>query len=218
MRAEQKLIVYHKRPSRSNRVLWVLGEIGVEAREVEIDLFKGEQKKPDYLAIHPQGLVPALAIGERSMFESAAIVMFLADRYPKASLAPPPGSDERASYYQWCVYGPAEIDHKLSTLNVHTLFSPPEQRDQKAAASARSDFNVRGDVLSKVLRDRPFLLGDRFSAADIVIGHACAWAKMLDVLDEFPVLVSYLGRLEERSAFERVYGGKVQRFPDPYAR
>ena len=210
------ITLYEKIGTRSNRARWVLQEGGFEADYKELDFMKGEQKKPEYLKIHPLGRVPAFTVGNRSFFESAAIVMHFADL--SVGLSPPNGSEERMEYYQWIVFGPAEIDAKLSTLTVHTLFFPPEQRDKNAARVALEGWTNVAEVINNVLSDRDYILGHEFSAADIVIGHDVAWAKMLNVLDDFPDLVSYLNRLEQRSAFKSVYGEKVRVYPDPYAK
>jgi glutathione S-transferase len=209
--------VYHYKPTRSNRALWALAELDLTPTEVVVDVVQGEQKRPEYLAIHPLGKVPALVVDGRPLFESAAIVMHLADRHPGARLAPEPGSHQRGLYYQWIVFGPAEVDPQLTAILVHTRILPPAQRVAAVADEARRELALRARVLARALADRPFLLGEQFSAADIVIGHDCAWARMLDVLDEFPELVDYLHRLERRPAFARVYGERVEVFPDPHA-
>lgn len=192
------------------------GRSGRRLETVMVDIQKGEQRKPAYLAIHPQGVVPVMTFDGVPMFESAAITLYLAETSPMANLVPK-APHELRQYYQWAVYGPAEIDPHLNTLVPHTLLLPPDQRNEQLADSARKAFGLRAKIVSAALEGNRWLLGDTFSAADIVIGHDCAWARMLGVIDDYPTLCDYLSRCEEREAFKRVWGGKVRRFPDPHA-
>ena len=210
--------MYEFSQTRSKRALWAAAEAGVEVETVPVNVMAGDNKKPEYMEIHPHGFVPALTVDGDAMFESAAITLYLAEQYPKAKLAPAPGSDARRAYFQWAVYGPAEIDPHLGTLVPHTLLLPPDQRNADLANNAKEAFSKRAHVVSSALEGKRWLLGDQFTAADIVIGHDCAWARMLGVIDDYPVLCDYLSRLEDRPAFKKVWGGKVQRFSDPHAR
>lgn len=96
--------LYYSRYTRSGRARWILEEIGVAYEIARLSFQKGEHKAPEYLEIHPHGSVPALTDGDLKIYESSAILLHLADKYPDAKLAPPLGSDERGLYYRWLVW------------------------------------------------------------------------------------------------------------------
>ena len=164
------------------------------------------------------GVVPTLIWGDAAIGESAAIVAFLADQNPSKGLAPAVDSVERGQYYHWLTFGPAELDHILVTITQQTRFLPPDARDPAALANAKERFGTRAQVLAAALDSQPYILGDTFSAADISVGHSVAWAKMVEALDGPPQLEEYLARLQERPAFQAVWGPKVEVFPDPHAK
>ena len=213
-----KAKLYHFPGTRSNRARWAIREVGIDAEEIKVDLFKGEQQKEDYQRLNPLGVVPTLVWEGSAIGESAAIVAFLADQHPAKGLAPATDSVERGQYYHWLVFGPAELDHYLVTITQNTRLLPPEARDPKAVASAQEHFDTRAHIVSATLEKQPYLLGDKFSAADISVGHSIAWAKMVEALNGHSKLVEYLARLEVRPAFQAVWGPTVQVFPDPHAK
>ncbi|MCA9392897.1 MAG: glutathione S-transferase family protein [Candidatus Omnitrophica bacterium] len=204
-------IFYEWPPTRSDRAKWALEELEIEYRSEEINLYKGDQRAPSHLEIHPLGAVPALRTDYYQMFESTAIVLQLIDENPKKNLAPEPGSYTRAEYYQWCVFAAAELDPPLLDYFNHKLrpadnLRPPQLRqDPSVAQLARQQFEVRAKVLSDHLGKREFLLGDTFTGADICVGHSLRMAQMLELLGDFPVLKEYLERLSRREAYRRVY-------------
>src|SRR5579875_974030 len=104
------LKLYYAPMSRAVRPRWVLEEIGAPYELVKIDLAKNEQKRPEYLAVNPNGTVPALEDGDLRLFESAAICQYLADKFPEARLAPPPGTPARGLYYQWIHYAMSGVE------------------------------------------------------------------------------------------------------------
>ncbi len=199
--------LYQWKPSRSTRALWTIEEVGIACELVDVNLFAGEQKKPEYLRVHPHGVVPTLVDGKQTILESAAIVMYLADKYPEKKLAPAIGAPARAKYYQWAVYGPATVDPILETIGLNTVILPENMRNPEAAAAAREKFKTCGEVIGAGLQEGPYLLGRDFSAADIIIGFNCFWANFFNMLGEYPTLAAYLGRLTERPAFKKALAG-----------
>lgn len=183
--------LYWARRSRGDRPRWLLEELGVPYELIRLDLGRREHKSPEYLRVHPLGLVPALVDGERVILESCAICLHLADRFPERGLAPPPGSDDRGTYYQWMVYAVATMEPPLARF--------AESRDPHA----RAQFDEAARIVSMVVAGRRWLLGETFSAADIMIGDELLWARSLGWLESHPELVAYLSRLEERPAFQR---------------
>jgi glutathione S-transferase len=164
---------------------------------------KQEHKAPEYLKIHPHGVVPALVDGEVSLIESSAICMYLADKYPEKRLAPPLNSPARGRYYQWMVYTIATLEPPLVQIFLNTVMYPEEKRSPAAVEEAKAAFAEVAGVLSAALAGRPYLLGAEFSAADVMIGSTLGWAQMMGQLGDQPGLQDYVKRLSERPASQR---------------
>jgi glutathione S-transferase len=195
--------LYHSPRSRSVRPRWLLEEIGAPYQVVKIDLASRQQKSPDYLKIHPHGAVPALEDGDLRMFESSAICMYLADKFPDKRLAPPLGTAARASYYQWMVYSVATLEPPVLKVFMNTIQLPEAERSAEAVAAGKAEFGEVARVLSQALSGKPFLLGDQFSAADVMIASTLAWSAFMGLLDGQPVLQDYVKRTSERPAYQR---------------
>ena len=151
------------------------------------------------------GVVPAYRTSDYTMVESAAIIMQVLDEHLASALAPAPGSPQRAEYYQWCVFGPAELDPALSDVMAHTMHPPDEARVAEIATRGQERFATRAQMLSTALAKRDYLLGANFSGADITIGYCCNWAAYTSLIGDFPVLVDYYARLQARPAFQQVF-------------
>jgi len=200
--------LYHSPQSRSIRPRWMLEETGVAYDVVPIDLQAGDQKKPEFLKINPNGAVPALVDGELRLFESAAICQYLADRFPEKRLAPPLGSAARAYYYQWIHFAMSTLEPPLITIFLHTVMKPESERLPQVVGPAREQLRAALGVLEQALAGRSFIVGDEFTAADVMVGSTLAWAQMIGVLDaSTPVTAAYLGRLMGRPAFQRAMAG-----------
>lgn len=197
--------LYEFPPARSQRVRWLLCELGLDYDSKLINLEKEQQNSPAYRAIHPLGVVPAYKTDDYTMLESVAITMQLIDEHPESGLAPPIGTPERAAYYQWCVFSCAELDYPLTQITWNELILPEDQRDPAAAEAGHKRFGPRAEMLSNHLRDRHFVLGDSFSGADILIGYNCFWATLTDSLASYPVLETYLRRLQDRPAYRKAF-------------
>ena len=195
--------LYYSPQTRAGRPRWLLEEIGAPYELVSLDMQKGEHKAPDYMKIHPHGAVPALVDGDLALFESAAICMYLADKFPDKKLAPPLGTPARGLYYQWMLYSMATLEPPVLDVFLHTVMLPEAERSPAVVEKARATFaNVAG-VLSNALTGRTFILGEQFSAADVMIGSTLAWAGFMGLLSNHPTLQAYAKRLSERPAFER---------------
>jgi len=193
--------------TRGSRLRWMLEEIGAPYESATVNFSKGEHKTPEYLAIHPHGVVPGFELDGQHLVESAAICLQLADLHPERGLAPPVGSPERALYYQWIVYAPATLDDALVGRIFHTVFLPAERRDPAKVATGDRVWAAAAPFLSRALGDGEWLLGERFSAADVVIGYDVRMANAMGMLADYPALQAYLARLAARPAFQRVFGG-----------
>ena len=198
------LTVYGCANTRSSRVLWALEEAGAEYEYVAVDLRAGAGWKPEYLALNPGGKVPTLVDGELALTESAAICTYIGDRFPASRLTPPVGSPERAHYDQWCYFVLSELEQPLWTLAKH-LFALPEHRRVPAVLdTARWEFAVAAKVLAAGLGRREFIVGDHFTATDILIAHTLAWALAFKLPLEHNHLAAYAERLLARPAWARV--------------
>ena len=194
--------LYHQPRTRSSRVRWLLAELGVPCDVQPVDVFAGDGRKPDYQQVHPHGFVPALEDDGVILIESSAICMYLADRYGEGRLAPKVGTIERGKYYEWMVYVPATADPCLETIMFQTVFLPEAKRSPGLADRARKTWTSKIEPRFKAaLEKSPFILGETFSAADVLVGGALAWAKMANVLGDDAVVHRYLEGIMARPAF-----------------
>jgi glutathione S-transferase len=183
----------------------MLEEVGAQYELVRLSFSKGENRTPEYRAIHPHGSVPALVDGDLTLVESSAIVMHLADKFPNARLAPPIGSNERAHYYKWMVYVPATLDPVLEAITMHTRFLPEDKRVPAIAEDAKKRWGSLARVLEEAVGGKAYVVGDTFTAADVIVGSAIGWVMFLGMLDDHPKLAAYNAGLSARPAFQRAY-------------
>ncbi len=194
--------LYHSPQTRSLRPLWLLKELDVPFDLETLDMAKKDHKSAEYLKIHPHGAVPALVDDSIVMFESAAICLYLADKYPDKKLAPAFGSPERAAYYQWMVYSIATLEPPVLQVFLHTVMLPEEQRSAEQAQEGRTKFKEVARVLTQALRGHQYLVGNQFSAADIMIGSSLAWSHFMGLLGDQHVLEDYVKRLSARPGYQ----------------
>jgi glutathione S-transferase len=160
------------------------------------DLSKGEHKSPEYLAINPMGKVPALRDGEATLAEAAAICAYVAERYPQAKLAPPLGDPLRARYLYWLFFSPGCIEPAMVQLATKIEMNP--------TAAGWGDAQLVLDVLDAALSTGPWLLGETFSAADIMVGSGLNFAvRLFKMAPSRPSFDRYLARCAARPAFQR---------------
>jgi len=197
--------LYEMFPTRSQRAKWALEEIGIEYETTLVDMRSGDHRKPEYTSVNPMQVVPTLQTDDYKIHESVAVVLQLADEHPEAGLAPPVGTADRARYYQWCVFGSAEMDFPIGLVTQNEMLLPEAERNAELARLGRDLFIKRSNVLSETLGKSEYVLGDQFSAADIVLGYNCFWSTFTGLLNDAPVLVDYLARLQNRPAFQRAF-------------
>ena len=191
-----KLKLYHGAPSRSSIVLWMLEEFG-EPYEVELVGFKsGANLQPAYLAINPMGKVPTLIDEGVAISEVAAICCHLADKYPKAGLAPAITDPLRGPYLKWLFWGPSCFEPAIID---HHLKRPAGPR----AMMGWIDYDTTLDILAAALAKGPYLLGERFTAADVVVGSGVNWGLQFGTVTARPVFAAYAERLRARPAMRR---------------
>ncbi len=187
------LTLYHNPQSRSTTVHYMLHELGEPFEIVPIDLKSGEHKKPEFLKINPMGKLPVLRDGDVIITETPAILTYLADKYPKARLAPAIDSPERGTYLRWLFFYGSCFEPALADMFM---------KRESPALDGRAGANPSDvlDTVSAALKPGPWLLGDRFSAADVMMGSGIAYMLGFKVLPERPEFVDYAARLEARPA------------------
>jgi glutathione S-transferase len=191
------ITLYHCPGSRSSGTLFLLEELGQPYEIKLIDVRAGAGQTPEYLAINPMGKVPAIKDGDDIVWESGAICLYLADKYPAARLAPAIGDPLRAPLLRWLFFGPS-----IDTVLVEKMFNRTPFPGQSAGYG---DFER---VIDRVLKNglaaaRPWLLGERFSVADISIGAGIPWGLMNGALPRESPFTDYAARIEARPAYMR---------------
>jgi glutathione S-transferase len=187
--------------SRSLRVRWLLEELGLPYR-LETRGFR-DLKRPEHLALHPLGKVPALVDGDVVLFESGAILQHLLERYGEGRLEPKLGTRERSLYWQWFHYAEASVTPPLGLIVRHTVLLPETERIPAVADQARAQAAQMLAPVERALGGRSWLLPE-LSAADVMMGYSVKLASLLGLLDgSSPNLTAYLARCEERPAYRR---------------
>lgn len=191
------LKLYYTPKTSAFRCRWLLEELGEPHELIRMDFSRRDHKQPEYLKIHPLGTVPALVDGEQTVLESAAIVMHLADRDPQLRFAPPLGAPARGKYFQWILFAMTNIYEA-----VHGPYLRYFMRGQTASSEEREALARLLALTDEALTDGPFLLGEQFTAADVVLGGVLVWADASGLLLGREPQSSYLERLRERPAFK----------------
>ncbi|MBB5018095.1 glutathione S-transferase [Chitinivorax tropicus] len=195
--------IYGTSNSRSTRVLWVAEEAGIAYDYESVDLKSGAARSEPYLSINPAGKVPALVDGELVLTESAAICNYLAHCAPQSGLLPPEGTKERALVDRWSYFAMTEMDAPLWVMTKHTFIYPEDMRVPAIVTVAMGEFARAVGVLDKGLGEREFIVGDRFTVADVLLGHCLSWAKAFQVPIESERVMSYAKQLWSRPALAR---------------
>ena len=189
------ITLYEYGPSRSKQARWALLECELEFKAVGglNILHSGELKK-----VNPMGKVPAMLIDGKPLFEAAAICTYLADLVPEKGLIAPSGTMERALHMQWVSFALTEMEAYLWSNARNTFVLPKEQRDKALFGQNIEAFLHAAKVLDKVMADSDYLINNRFSVTDILVGFTIGWGNGAGLLEELPNLQNYLERLKER--------------------
>jgi glutathione S-transferase len=197
MADQRHITFYHSPNTRSSGVLLLLHELGAPYELKAINMKAGEQRQPDYLAINPMGKVPALRHGDALVTEQVAIFLYLADLYPEAGLAPSPSDPLRGPYLRWMVYYAACFEPAI-------LDRAMKREAPAPSMSPYGDFDTMLRTLAGQLARGPHLLGERFTAADVLWGMALTWTTSWKLVPELPEIAAYLGRFRTRKALAEV--------------
>jgi glutathione S-transferase len=192
-----ELVFYTNPRSRGRIVRWMLEEIGQPYRTEVVD-YGTTMKAPAYLAINPMGKVPALRHGDAVMTEAAAICAYLADSFPQAKLAPPPGDRRRAPYYRWMFFAAGPIEAAVS--NKAFGFVVPAERESSVGYGT---FDRVMKVLEDAVSTGGYLAGDDFTAADLYVGSQIGFGLMFGTIEKRPTFANYWQRISSRPAYAR---------------
>ena len=192
------LVFYTNPMSRGRIIRWILEEVGQPYETRILRWETGDAKRADYLAINPMGKVPAIVHDGVVVTECAAICAYLADAFPDARLAPPVHSPLRGPYYRWLFFGAGPIEQAVGA-KAAGLNPTPEQRSFLG-------FGCIEDVLRTVeeaVKDRPYLVGDSFTAADLYLASHLSWGMTFGSIEKRPAFETYAERHLQRPAARR---------------
>jgi glutathione S-transferase len=196
MSSNETITFYHSPNTRSFGVLLLLEELGVPYNLKVLNMKAGEQRKPEYLAVNPMGKVPAIKHGDAVVTEQVAIFIYLADLFPKAGLAPSLSDPLRGPYLRWLAYyaacfEPAVVDRAM------------KREAGPLAMAPYGDFDTMLKTLVGQLAKGPYLLGERFTAADLLWGSGLSWTTMFKLVPELPEIKAYIERHSRRPSLQR---------------
>jgi glutathione S-transferase len=191
------LVFYTNPQSRGRIVRWMLEEVGQSYRTELLD-YATTMKAPAYLAVNPMGKVPALRHGETVITEAAAICAYLADAFPGAGLAPAPGDRLRGPYYRWLFFAAGPVEAAAS--NQALGFVVPEGRERMIGYGSYHDVM---NALEAAVSQGDYLVGDRFTAADVYVGSHIGFGLQFGTFEKRPAFERYVTRLGTRAAFQR---------------
>ncbi|NDP42689.1 MAG: glutathione S-transferase family protein [Aromatoleum sp.] len=196
MMTSRRVTLFHSPNTRSTGALILLEELGADYGLSVLDMKASEQRAPAYLAVNPMGKVPALKHGDALVTEQAAVFLYLADLYPEAGLAPPIGDPLRGPYLRWMVYygscfEPALMDRAM------------KREPAPRATSPYGDYDTMLKALIDQLSKGRYLLGEKFSAADVLWGTALTWTTKFQLVPALPVIQAYIDRVNARPAVAR---------------
>jgi glutathione S-transferase len=192
------LRIYGIARTRAFRALWIADELGLDYEHVPVEIGQAGARQPDYLAINPNGRLPAIDDGGFVLWESLAITLYLAKKHSTGRLYPATLEGE-AKAWQWSLWAVQEVDRGCNIWSLHAVRLPPAERDPQRVAEALKVLEGPFRVLDGALADRPYLLGDDFTVADLNVAAVVSRAIDMD-LSATPRLGAWLRRCLDRPA------------------
>lgn len=189
------LVFYTNPMSRGRIVRWMLEETGVPYETRILD-YGDQMKTPDYLALNPMGKVPTIVHGDAVVSECAAICAYLADAFPEAGLAPPPG--RRGAYYRWLFFAAGPLE--AAVVNRTLGFEVPSEQERNVGYG---NFSHVMDTLEMAVSGSDYVAGGTFSAADVYVGAHVNWGLQFETIEKRAAFQSYHDRVTDRPAFRR---------------
>jgi glutathione S-transferase len=193
--ADATLTLYYAPRTRAFTALWLLEEMQLPYRLESFALNSGRHKAPEFLAQNPMGKVPVVVDGRTPVSEIGAIAIYLGDRFPEAGLAPKIGDPRRADYLRWIVFQSGVIEPAYAE---HFAKATPNP-----TSHAWGSFDQMLAVMKDGVKRGPFLLGEQFTIADVLVASTLRFGLMFGILDKQGVLADYVGRATARPGFAR---------------
>ena len=188
--------VYWAPQTRSTRAIWMLEEVGIDYDMELVDIRSPDRKDSgEFLAASPMGKVPAISDGDTSMSESAAICLYLADRYRAGELAPTIDDPQRGKFLYWTMYTPAVVEPAMAE-----KFNNAEPNRVR---NGWGDFDSMIETFDKALEGKDWILGDQFTAADVMLGSSAVFMRMFEMLPDTRNIGAYADRCLARPAFQK---------------
>lgn len=189
------VVLYHHPWSRAATTVWVLEELGLDYELRWTDIQAGDQKKPEFLRLNPMGKLPVLVDGEVVISESAAIALYLGDRYAPGKLAPALDDPARATYLRWAFFSPSVLEPAAAAKPSGGSFNP--------GAVGWGTYEAMLSATEAAIGNGPYLLGERFTMVDTILGGTLRYLMMFKMIEPRPAFAAYVQRLEARPAFQR---------------
>jgi glutathione S-transferase len=189
------IVLYHHPYSRAASVVWMLEEAGVPYELRPVDIMKGAHKAPDLVALNPMGKLPILTDDEAVVTESAAIALYLADRYAYGRLAPRVDDKARATYLRWSLFAPSVIEPGAMAKQAGWAY--------KEVQAGWGSYETMLIAMESAIANRPYLLGDNFSMADVVFGGTLRFMLMFKMIEARRSFTEYAERLAQRPALQK---------------
>lgn len=196
MIANRRVAFFHAPQTRSGGTRILMEELGADYELHVLNLKTGDTRKPEYLAVNPMGKVPAIKHGDALITEQGAIFIYLADLYPETGLAPAIGDPLRGPYLRWLVYYGSSFEPAVVDKAMKREPAPP-------STSPYGDYDTMLKTLTDQLAKGPYLLGEKFTAADVLWATALNWTVMFKLVPDLPVIRAYIDRAYARPAFKR---------------
>lgn len=179
---------------------WAIEEVSAPHELIRLQ-FPDDLGNSELRKANPLGQIPTLVDGDQVVTEASAIALYLADRFPKAGLAPAP--EERDQYYQWAFFVGAALEPHLLEFFLHSGRLPEGERSAERAGKAKEGFDRALAIVNEHLATRPYLLGEKFAMVDVLLGSILGWAQMMNLLEGFEYVRAYFKRVVTRPAFEK---------------
>ena len=188
------IVVHHHPFTRAANVVWMLEEVGVDYQLRYVDVMAGEHKRPEFLALNPMGKLPTIEDGDLVVTESAAIGLYLADRYAPGTLAPALDDPRRGTYFRWSLFAPSVIEPGSA--------GKSSGWEYKESRVGWGNYECMLTAMESAIAS-PYLLGEQFTMADVIFGGTLRFMLQFDMLDKRPVFTEYVERLSARPASKR---------------
>lgn len=199
------LQIYHATKTRSLRVIWLCEELSLPYEVIPVDFSASYRASAEWRALHPAGKVPVMKDGALTMFESGAMVQYVLDRYGEGRLQPRAGTEAHALYLQWSWFAESTLARPLGEIVNHGRAFPGELRIPAVVEEMENRAAVCLEALAQGVAEQPYLLGDSFSAADVMTGYSLMLAQWL-IPGRMPkALQPYWDRLQARPGYQQAF-------------